>query len=873
MAPEDPSTLRGLLDIKMRMDRGGGPHTVTNGVTEMDIGNSWSLGTRTLSLRGIMVVCATLYFLRRAAYSMYCKLMVSPPVAVISGSGDESPSNPVVRRIITRLRLAAFTEHRWVKGNRATACTVNRRLRIPVLAAASPGYAAHAEADSPSRLTLRPGHASPISRTALWVLMIATAACANACAPDGPASSGRGEALLRTLTDPGHTDEAAAGLCETGQGSVQARAAFHLARLGFSCSERAVQVTASDSATLWVLERQDVVSWRTGTSGQQVVSVALFYDDAIPPEDTQHHRGLAPMAAALAELERMLHPDSTFSGNIIVTIAPAHPTEERRPVPGVFGQPQRPVQFTIRSTPPNNDVQPSPVSIGRRPGWIIGLVSPPSDVSAAQASRDAVRPRFDERSGDNRSANPVGSPLLELPSTHGQFALQAEYWQERNDSVLRSMAELGDIFSADFRAVATSSRTSRLLSSGWQQLCQRTCTDKWIFWVGGILGPLLILLPVIKVVMAEAATVIEELERDIRRCEQLRTRRERERTQLSKVRKRLRGHLADIQSARSGDLWNIFAEWKFRLDTKRVDYVTTRIAHVDKRFKEVDDQLASLTMEYEQLSALASQWTHYKRQATERLAALVRDIWTHVSEMLREKGALLALGIGLLTCIVAFYWALDIETTGEAEPQRILSVVSMTFLFGAAVAVRRLESFAVGAALLCLIGLDTIELSPMHDPSAGDSGLGQLYDSQTVTLMFACVALLLSVEASINSAVRRRNTMGPLVTTKHKRTITEYQQAGLKREKDWIVVLAVWYLVLVYHTVCKALWTIVAGTGQPGMVAVTMVTMVTLLVPVVVLLRSTTGSGPIQPEDPKEWWWRGGGGEWDVERKLRGETS
>ena len=148
--------------------------------------------------------------------------------------------------------------------------------------------------------------------------------------------------------------------------------------------------------------------------------------------------------------------------------------------------------------------------------------------------------------------------------------------------------------------------------------------------------------------------------------------------------------------------------------------------------------------------------------------------------------------------------------------------------------------FSLGAAITCLIGLDTIELSQFAAFGASEP-LNDLYDSQTVTIMFTCTLLLLGIQEAALHARKPETIRKDWLNEEYPPTtegpVLQMRRNAKRKERLWSSGLGVVYLLIVYHTLCPALGEILAGNhNRPGLVAVTLVTAATLLVPLISLV-------------------------------------
>ena len=279
-----------------------------------------------------------------------------------------------------------------------------------------------------------------------------------------------------------------------------------------------------------------------------------------------------------------------------------------------------------------------------------------------------------------------------------------------------------------------------------------------------------------------------------------------------------------------------------------------------KNIRARECELAGKRGDIATMQALLERWRGHRKKASERLRELGRDIWGHVGVFSEGPQAGIGLLSGILSCTMAFWLALwvergDVVVVGlppaDSMSWGVVFIVSIIVAGGSSLAVvfGRIEAFAIGAALVCFVGLDTIELSPLANAATGRS-LDELFDSQVVGLMFACVAVVMSIQGIVTSP-RQWHEPGR-IRQSEERLVKESMDLARKREVLWIVVLGLSYGFLVFHTACKALSSIVSGVQGLGVISVTTTVVVVLAVPMLVLLSSVPKAG--RRISAKHWW-------------------
>lgn len=689
-----------------------------------------------------------------------------------------------------------------------------------------------------------------VSTAVSWLLSaVYTSGCFAPANEDfSPANAGN---VLEHLTNirTEETGDRIVPRCQTVEASIKNVAeyiAFHLSdELGFSCTEREISTTVQDPRTLWMLQHHDLVSWR-GPMGTDAVIITLPYANNLT-RPSERRANFVPLAAAIEGL-RVLLRSGALDTRLVIVLASEAPSATGPNIPTVSVAPEEEIRYTTVVSPAIHDAvaRMSPLN-GAGSGWVIASTLLPGRVAS---HRTVLTQRRTNAPQDNinRDQGPTSLRLLAIP---GELTLHAMYQLPRDDTDTLSLQELGHAFIREFR-LAQIVPPLPVLSGRWQRICTYTCEDDRVYWALGILLPLLILYTGAKVLVVEADTVVEKLAdgirydwkrkrrllRTIRRLRRLEDRLKRKQASLPAIGDDQESPLSMRLSRRGSPAdRDPIAQWKQLLKAKKNTDLKARIQRNRSQLIQARSRWKALRDKLNAGHESLGHWQIYREQVGERLKKLGKDMWGHVSDAVESRDTSLAVVGGVVACALAFLSGLAVESYTDAEIWSVSSLVLIIFVAGTLYRKHKLGAFAIGGATICFIGLDTIELSPLTNPMAVYQ-LATLFDSQTVSLMFGCAALLLSVQASMVSPRKARATVqGQWASASEKqlRAVRRSRSLGRKRERRYMVTLSMWYLLLVYHTVCQALWGIVSGGRSTGLMTVTSIAVVTLLLPVLVL--------------------------------------
>ena len=671
--------------------------------------------------------------------------------------------------------------------------------------------------------------------------------CLSACSQDRPLGFSRtaADSLLDQLvavhtrgaptvtgTDPCEPDP------DDGTSSMAQIVTQHLnstGNLNFVCSGRRWETTIARDGEVWLGQGEDVVAWNRTPAWEDAVSIALFYDD----EPRGDRTVMAPLAGQLEALRAFMTVDTLFDLPVVVSLSGTTSS----PVPPSWSAnlphstPQ--ARFATSVSSLGDSIPPTPLATSRKPGWAIGVTSSQGAVTRAPDLMTAARPTV------------LDMPLVIEPSV--AFRLHAEHWFDRSDTLLQTSVYYGQPFARALQSIP-------LPDDQHPWFMRSTCSPEcWalLYWIAGIFLPIVFLAAVAHVVIIESSTKVEILRRQI--------------AKLDSSRKRLKAKLCrkDDKSTELKRRPSITAasgpitRWRERRAQRRQRALQTTVRLTKKRLRETETKLDGVCR-------LWDDWKREMESAKKRLGDLASGTWETMLEEASGKSAAISLIVSMLAVIVSFSLLQNLAD-GIAIP--ILSewppiataLVATTIVYGAIMLAFMLVSaiwipdyrgqvsrfqriFAVGAAAVCSIGLNTIEAAPFAT-MGNQLSLNSLYDSQPVTVMFTCLFLLLSLQESIVHS-QRETTRGEKWNSKGlpDSEAKSMLDSAKRREKCAIGVVGISYLLVVAYTFAPAFLEIVSGDQRTELLSVTGVGMVTALLPLLPLAGMTFGDGKVGKE-------------------------
>ena len=539
---------------------------------------------------------------------------------------------------------------------------------------------------------------------------------------------------------------------------------------------------------------------------------------------------MAHIAGFLESLRAFLTADAPVSLGVVVTISPTSDSPLLSTLFPTLSYVKPNALYKTAISSSDNTVPGILPSTRRTPGWIIGMASPQGMLW----------------SSEDESGLDLSSTLSHVASVDPSpdFRLYTDYRIDLANGAIASPDHHGQQLLRTLRTIPLSS--SGRLPSALARMIADFCENS--YWSLGVILPLLLLGIAVRVVMIESSTMVEHLQT---RIKTLHSKKKRALGRIKGISRKLRTselpsrHDASPEGA-SQEAPRTFGRWIAPYNRWR-----------QRRWQQqIVRQREHLTMVEKKLSVWCRQWPHWKsskKKAGERLRTLGLGAWDMVLEEVGGRRGVRALALGIVAVFVSFVGLhysqlyMPIGRWPFAVPWHVLAPfgVSLVFVVSMVAARGRLRVFALGAATICLVGIDTIELSPFTDFGAQRS-LNELYDSQTVTLMFTCVLLVVGVQEIVLHGRKPpgEGWISEGLSDADRRSVNRVRSRAKRKERLWAAALGLVYLLLVYHTLCPALAEIVDGNHQrPGLLSVTLVTAATLLVPFLSLVRLAIGYG------------------------------
>ncbi len=592
-------------------------------------------------------------------------------------------------------------------------------------------------------------------------------------------------------------------------------ARYLVTRLDFSCSTVKWKSQVRRHNELWLTEQEVVVAWNSGSDLDDVLAISVFFDDN-PRDSLESRLAVAHLAGLLEGLRTFLTADAPSGVRVVLTLSPTFGSPATS-----YLSPSLPhiTPYAEYSTVVSGGENPMPsvsAVASNDPGWVIGIVP----------YRGMVASRIEAESDE---ADSVLIAPVPVGRTNPVSRFYAEYRPRSPERRVAAPDQDGQHLLRTLQAMDLGkpnySYLPRYSVQVFADIAKRT------YWSAGVLLPLIFLVIVVRVVMIESSSMVAHLQRRISALDRKRSALS---DRIEKLRDRLstdtspgmgaeetsvpsRGSIAPLSQA--FDRWRK-NRWRRQLKRKR------------EQFTSVDDRLTEYCTEW-------PHWSNRRSSAARRL----RELGSGALEVVLAEGGsrrgVGAVALGAIAVVTSFtILHYDPVGLGGANSASLWSrpIVTVVAVFGVLgmFAIGKMRVFSLGAAVICLIGLDTIELSPFAEFGARAS-LNELYDSQTVTLMFTCLVLLVGIQEAIvhsrKTDTKKENWL-PSASVRNVDALRNVQMTAKRQERRWCAGLGIVYLMLVYHTIFPALEELmIGGPERPGLLAVTVVTTATLLMP------------------------------------------
>lgn len=611
-------------------------------------------------------------------------------------------------------------------------------------------------------------------------------------------------------------------------------ARYLVTHLNLSCSVLRWKTTTEREDDVWLTSREAIVAWNREHDWIDVLSITVFFDQRLRG-DSLSRVAMAPLAGFLEGLRTFLKGDAVASMRVVVSISPTSDS----PVTSDFNPSQR-MQYLAPSARYETEVYGSEITIpqvpagaSKSPGWVISVAS----------SRGVLSTLSSEREGSLRTSAGIGVNVEASPD----FRFYTAYRPESAGKRVTAPEHHGQQLLRALQAIPVSGtdRTPSSLVRMLADICRST------YWGAGVLIPLFFLGIAVRVVMIESSAMVDYLQRQINRLDKTENRLSNRiavrRTKILAIEIPVKGG-EGIEESRVpiGKLRRLKSRWDGWRRRRLQRYIDRTEGHLRSTERK--------------LLVCCGQWPYWrdrKERTAKRLGKLGSGAWEAVLEEAGGRRGVMSMAMGAVAVLVSFaalyYSPLEWlrPTLSAPIPHYVVAPITVLAIFGVclALAMGMVRVFSLGAAFVCLIGLDTIELSPFATIGA-QVPLNDLYDSQTVTLMFTCFILLIGIQEAMLHARKaettKENWLNEAIPASDAAVVSTARANAKRKERFWSTGLGAVYFVLVLHTLCPALGEIMMGNSQrPGLMAVTVITAATLLVPLLPLARivKTDGGG------------------------------
>ncbi len=614
-------------------------------------------------------------------------------------------------------------------------------------------------------------------------------------------------------------------------------AALHLRRLGFSCTVRSVRHVGRSAMGIRIDAASELVAWREGRASSATAALMAVSYHADPDRAPDAYR-LWPIVVGLEGIRAFVESDATDDiRDLVVTIgdvsdwAADFTSTWLQPFPS----PHNDTYSTQVAT--SGPVGPAPpVMLASAPGWVIGTSAEPvSEAGSLGFSGMGEFPILGEPSPANRTLlrsrgiAPMPFRLVAFASDHQPIGRAGSASVPGNSaSVLRGK---GDAFVRALRAAAAPSQPAWTMEGHW-------------YWLLGICLPLILVGLALQTIVINTRTRLSNVEKAIaklgpwlRRSDDALVKRAEQRQTLDEAREGFRA----VPKRLRAWLW-----------LKLVGGIVHRRHLRDDLRRRKADYLSHLEVQNNVLK---------KRQKLERGdgSRLFGGVWQGVATVL-AKGGVVPLVIGGLTAagsLVAVHW-LEIQVQQQLLSDSLFDLgfllpsVAAAYVVGCLLAQllaspkdrhNPIAAFAWGSSLVVYLGLNAVELSGFDD------AINNLYDSQTIDMMFASLAMvLISREILYSRRKERQESQGEADYTKELDAVSDalwFASSGERREALLRSVTGVVYLGLAAHCVWRGFGVALNSEQAPvGLVPVTAVTAVALLVPLATLFLGNVPPAP-----------------------------
>ena len=603
--------------------------------------------------------------------------------------------------------------------------------------------------------------------------------------------------------------------------------------LSFSCSVRRWETTTVRDRELRLSQGQDIVAWNRTAAWKDAVSIALFYDEE-PRGDSLSRIAMAPLAGAVEALRSFMAMETPFDLPVVVSLSTTRASPVTPSWSPLLPHPTPVARYTTTVSSQGDSTPPTPLSTSRRSGWTIGVTSPHSAVAPAP-------------NPTNPQASPESVGVVE-PST--AFRLHAEHWINPNVTAPLAPEYYGLPFAQALQSIPLPGEGLSWSFLGFE--CDQECR-RLAYWTLGIVLPLVFLALVACVVMIESSARVTLLRKSLKRQKKKHKR-------LMHDLSRDKNKLARLTMAETTHSQNV---------PERLSWNDRRKARRDQRRRnnlqqKIDDTSKQLVNARKRITESCRPWYDWKaqrRDARSRLSELTSGTWEMALDEVGGKAGAISMLCGLVAAGLSFLLLYsDLGTPSPADGVHwwtraplaiamtlVVAVCLVMVLLGMGAARKRttgsfrIRAFSIGAAAICSLGLNTIEMGPFSVVGS-QVPLPDLYDSQVVTTMFACLILLLSIqEVVLHSRKKATRDRRWGSGGSYKDVVQSVTLDSEQRERRTLCFLGLSYLALACYTFGPAILEVIRGDQRPELVSVTAVGVVSVLVPLYPLVQLVRG--------------------------------
>ena len=583
------------------------------------------------------------------------------------------------------------------------------------------------------------------------------------------------------------------------------------AHAGFSsCTVRSMTHIQRFPALMRIDDAHDIVVWRDGSDPELGTLFVGVVHDRVGAgiAGVGDLEGVWPVAVALEAIRAFVNAPGR-GHRIVVTVADLSQWSGDRVttwLDSLSAQGPYSSRLTVRSR-----MGPAaPTNMPIAPGWVAGWISADpgrSLVSRGQNPPGIAAPRRTPIVPDLTSPNAAQTNPVSFQALGSERWLAGE--QVRNSAIAQSGNKLVQLL-----------RSAGASTEG--RLVVRTISGHG-YWLAGILFPILFAVVAVMKITIRSATRLSNVKRAIDKLEGW----------IKRARKVTK--TAELASAPLPKLKRAWARVRLFL-----------AVHI-LRWKHLDSEVRKAKCD--DLAYLRKRKAELERDRGEREGSDVKSLFAGMMSgvsVVSSKGGAQSFIVGILTSIAAFVVVHVLDTTTASFVNngynwgvivRGSIVAAIVYVIGYVLGARsNALAFAWGFCLSVFVGINTVELSDRFRISE----IHELYDSQTVAMVFLGVAMLLTV-CRIMKKRGRADREEERERAVVKQTIWLAASGGW-RERVFKGLLVVLYAGLVIHLVFPAVLRMMETEHWlEGLLPITAVTLASLVLPVLILFLPRRG--------------------------------